>query len=98
MAANEPTGTTRWPQRRQDIAAGLWASFLIAAASSVLCFAFVDPAELAFLPDAEETTAGRMTGYAVGFFFLWIVAAASSALTLFLARTERPDAADPEQR
>ena len=98
MAANESTGTTRWPQRRQDVAAGLWASFLVAAAASVLCFAFVDPAQLEFLPYTGESTTGRMTGYGIGFFFLWIVAAAASGLTLFLARTERPDASDPEPR
>jgi len=98
MNTNEPTSPARWPQRRQDVAAGLWASFLVAAVASVLCFAFVDPAQLDFLPYAGESTAGRMTGYGVGFFFLWIVAAAASGLTLFLARTERADAADSEQR
>jgi hypothetical protein len=28
-----------------------------------------------------------MTGYALGFFFLWVVAAAAAALTVYLIRT-----------
>jgi hypothetical protein len=31
--------------------------------------------------------AGRMTGYAVGFFFFWGICAAASALTVFLQRS-----------
>jgi hypothetical protein len=98
MKTIDESGTVRWSQRRQDVAAGLWASFLVAALASVLCFAFVDPAELSFVPHSGESTAGRMTGYGIGFFFLWLVTAAASALTLFLARTERPDASDSELR
>jgi hypothetical protein len=32
-----------------------------------------------------------MTGYAVGFFFFWLVAALSSLMTLYLVRTAHPE-------
>jgi hypothetical protein len=32
-----------------------------------------------------------MTGYAVGFFFFWLVASLSSLLTLYLVRTAHPE-------
>jgi hypothetical protein len=37
----------------------------------------------------------RMTGYAIGFFFLWVLAGASAALTLYLTRTSH---AEPPRR
>jgi len=75
-----------WSQRAQDIAAVAWPSFLIGAMATTLFFAFIDPMVL------QEATfpgwdLGRMTGYALGFFFFWGIAFASSALTLFLARS-----------
>jgi hypothetical protein len=35
-----------------------------------------------------------MTGYAVGFFFFWLIAALSSLMTLYLVRTAHPEPAD----
>lgn len=77
-----------WPQGRQDLAALLWASFLTAAAGTMLFFAFVDPAEMqdAMSPDPEGS---RMTGYGLGFFFFWLLALAAGALALFLVRSVR---------
>ncbi|MCJ7558971.1 MAG: hypothetical protein MUP90_18945 [Gammaproteobacteria bacterium] len=75
-----------WSQRAQDIATVAWPSFLIGAMATMLFFAFIDPMVL-----QEATFPGwdlsRMTGYALGFFFFWGIASASSALTLFLARS-----------
>ncbi len=83
-------GAADWPQRRQDVAAVLWPSFLAAALATVLCFAFLDPAVLPVGPAATSgKTAVRMTGYAVGFFFFWTIAAVSSWLTLYLIRSAR---------
>lgn len=75
-----------WPRGRQDMAAVLWASFLTAAAGTMLFFALVDPAEVldTISPDPEGS---RMTGYGVGFFFFWLLALAAGGLTLFLVRT-----------
>lgn len=79
-------GERTWSQRAQDIAAVAWPSFLVAAMATMLFFAFIDPTVLqeATFPSWDL---GRMTGYALGFFFFWGIAFASSALTLFLARS-----------
>jgi len=84
----EKDGTQKeWPRRRQDIGAVLWPSFLAAAGASVLCFAFVDPLIFDFAPESARPLVARMTGYAVGFFFFWLIAACSSFVTLYLVRT-----------
>ena len=49
-------------------------------------FAFVDPVELIHLYDVSIEI-GRQAGYAIGFFFFWIVTAACSAVTAWLVRT-----------
>jgi hypothetical protein len=56
----------------------LWPSFLAGAAATVLFFTALDPEELGLM--------GRKTGYTLGFFFFWALAAASSALTCLLQR------------
>lgn len=77
---------THWSRTRQSVGIAIWSSFLAAAGTSVLCFAFVDPAAIELLPEAG-TALARMTGYAVGFFLFWIAAATASVLTLYLVRT-----------
>ena len=100
---NTPTeaypGAIAWSRLRQDVAIVSWPSFLVAAAATTVCFGFLDPLLIGpdeFPPPAFAT---RMSGYAVGFFFFWLVAAASSLLTLYLVRTskrtERNDGAGP---
>jgi ABC-type enterobactin transport system permease subunit len=77
-------------RRQRDCAVAGWASFLIAAIGTMVLFAFVDPMTL-----VEVTTPplplSRMTGYAIGFFFLWLLTAASAALTLYLLRTSHAE-------
>ena len=77
---------SHWSRARQSVGIAIWSSFLAAAGTSVLCFAFVDPAAIGLLPETG-TTLARMTGYAVGFFLFWIAAATASLLTLYLVRT-----------
>lgn len=89
MTSPDPENTARWSQRRQDVAAVLWPSFLAAALASVLCFAFIDPAALDIWPLSSRTELTRMSGYAIGFFFFWLTAALSSLLTAYLLRTAR---------
>ncbi|MBV6272198.1 hypothetical protein KVP09_04590 [Alcaligenaceae bacterium CGII-47] len=60
----------------------LWPSFLVAAATSAVVFALIDPQDVIFL---DYLTAGRQLVYTVGFFFFWSMAAASSAFTLMIA-------------
>lgn len=66
----------------------LWCAFLAAAAATMVCFAFVDPEALRS-GDAPAWWSDRPTIYALGFFLFWLTAAGSSALTLYLLRTER---------
>ena len=49
-------------------------------------FAVFDPDELALALD-ETLEIGREAGYAVGFFFFWILSAVCSGLTAWLVRT-----------
>lgn len=66
----------------------LWCAFLAAAAATMVCFAFLDPEALR-IGDAPGWWSDRPTIYALGFFLFWLTAAGSSALTLYLLRTER---------
>ena len=77
---------SRWSVTRQSVGIAVWSSFLAAAGTSVLCFAFVDPAVIEPLRGLG-TAYARMTGYAVGFFLFWIAAFVASLLTLYLMRT-----------
>jgi hypothetical protein len=81
-------------RRQRDAAVAGWASFLIAAIGSMVMFAFVDPMTLVEITE-PPLPVERMTGYAIGFFFVWILTAASAALTLYLLRTSH---AEPAQR
>ena len=60
----------------------LWPSFLVGAAASATVFALVDPLDVTFLGYLHAT---RQQVYAGGFFLFWLMAALSSALTLFMA-------------
>lgn len=64
----------------------LWPSFLLALATSAIVFAFVDPQDIVFFGHME---ASRELVYATAFFLFWIMAAFSSALTLFMAPKSR---------
>ena len=63
----------------------LWPSFIVGGIGEVLFFTVFDPHELYLF--GEVTTLSRLAVYSVGFFLCWAFAAASSAFTLFLART-----------
>jgi hypothetical protein len=82
-----------WSSRAQQVAAVLWPSFLAACLATLLFFALVDPGLIheATTPRVAMT---RMTGYAVGFFFFWAVAAISSAVSVYLIRTSHLADAD----
>src|SRR5512143_3164929 len=66
-------------RRQRDAAVAGWSSFLIAAVGAMVLFAFVDPMTLVEVTE-PPLPVERMTGYAIGFFFLWILTAASAAL------------------
>lgn len=60
----------------------LWPSFLVAAATSAVTFALIDPQDVIFL---DHLRAGRQLVYTTAFFFFWGMAALSSGLSLLMA-------------
>jgi hypothetical protein len=71
-------------------AAGIvaWSAFLAAALATMLCFAFVDPVNLAKgeLPPWWGT---RLHVYAIGFFFFWLIGLCAAWLTWILTSDTR---------
>jgi hypothetical protein len=67
------------------IASILWPSFLVAGVAEMVFFTLFDPGEMHLF--GNPVTASRQAVYSVGFFCFWAVAAASSALTVFLSST-----------
>ena len=86
MIQEEYRGTRQWSRNRQAIAIVVWISFLNAAIGTMLFFALFDPVELSGIFD-EDLDIGREAGYAVGFFFFWVLSALASAVTAWLVRT-----------
>jgi len=81
------TGQVQWSRLRQDVAIVVWPSFLVAAVATMICFAFIDPMLVGHDDYPPPAFASRETGYAIGFFFFWLISALASLLTLYLART-----------
>jgi hypothetical protein len=65
----------------------LWPSFIVGGIGEVIFFTVFDPQELYLF--GEVTQLSRMAVYSLGFFLCWVFAAASSSLTVFLARTAK---------
>ena len=86
MIQEEYRGARQWSRNRQAVATVVWISFLAAAIATMLFFAVFDPVELAASLDAELEI-GHQAGYAVGFFFFWILFALCSGVTAWLVRT-----------
>ena len=76
------------PLRARTAGVVAWCSFLTACGATTVLFAFFDPETLRY-GDAGWWPS-RHTAYALGFFFFWLVAACSAALTIYMAHTERP--------
>jgi hypothetical protein len=73
-------------RRQRDVLVIGWCSFLTAAVGTMFFFAWIDPLALGEITDLPLPP-DRMTGYAIGFFFFWMLAAASATLTVYLIRT-----------
>jgi hypothetical protein len=63
----------------------LWPSFLAAGIGTGIVFTLLDPAELVVL--GHPVAASRNGVYSLGFFILWAICAAASALSCFLQAT-----------
>ena len=91
LLGDEYAVAVRWPRLKQDVAIVAWPSFLVASVATMVCFAFIDPVLVGHDDYPPPAFATRMSGYAIGFFFFWLISALSSLLTLYLARTARPE-------
>jgi hypothetical protein len=80
----EYRGARKWSRNKQAVATVIWISFLAASVATMLFFALFDPVELLATVDIDI---GRQSGYAIGFFFFWIISAGCSAVTAWLVRT-----------
>lgn len=60
----------------------LWPSFVVAAVTSAVVFALIDPQDVVFL---DHLRADRQLVYTASFFFFWAMTALSSAFTLLVA-------------
>jgi len=63
----------------------IWPAFLVAAAAETIFFTVFDPSDLYFFGTPLELS--RQAMYTLGFFGFWGMGIASSALTVFLARS-----------
>ncbi|MEJ2128674.1 MAG: hypothetical protein P8X81_07490 [Woeseiaceae bacterium] len=84
MIQEEYRGARKWSRNKQAVATVVWISFLAASVATMLFFALFDPVELLATVDIDV---GSQTGYAIGFFFFWIISAGCSAVTAWLVRT-----------
>jgi len=67
----------------------LWPAFLLAVVATGLLFTLIHPDDISLV---QQYLQGEpMAAYTVGFFALWILFAASSALTLYLAQNRMRD-------
>jgi hypothetical protein len=91
----EPRARRSWPRFREDLGVLLWASFLAASIATMFFFAYFDPLLLARDVEPPAWLADRMTGYALGFFFFWIVCTIASFLTAYLIDTRTAESDEP---
>lgn len=86
MISEEYRGAKQWSRNKQAVFTVVWISFLSAAIGTMVFFALFDPVDLGGMFD-ESLDIGRDAGYAVGFFFFWVLCAICSGVTAFLVRT-----------
>ena len=67
----------------------LWPSFIAAGLGVAIIFTLVDPTGLVIL--GEPLQVSRTAAYTLGFFILWAICAAASALSCFLQATSRAE-------
>jgi len=86
VVSEEYRGAKQWSRDKQAVFTVVWISFLSAAVGTMVFFALFDPVDLSGIFN-EETNIGRDAGYALGFFFFWVLCALCSGVTAFLVRT-----------
>lgn len=63
----------------------LWPSFLVAGVADIIFTTLFDPLEIMYR--GEALIGNRIGAYTVGFFVLWVLGIASSALTCYFQRS-----------
>jgi hypothetical protein len=84
VVSEEYRGARKWSRNKQAVATVIWISFLAASVATMLFFALFDPVGL-FATIGLDI--GVQTGYALGFFFFWLISGGCSAVTAWLVRT-----------
>jgi hypothetical protein len=93
MATTGPEGHGSDRQFWTDVGLVSWTSFLAAGVASMLFFAAVDPQLLRDAGPRIFDNLSREAGYALGFFFLWALAASAAALSVYMVRSVGRDPA-----
>jgi len=88
LPEDAPRAWRRWTRKAENIAAILWPSFLAACIATAVFFGNIDPVDL-YGNSAPLAEVSSLTGYALGFFFFWIICSLSSLLSVLLIRTSR---------
>jgi hypothetical protein len=88
LPEDAPRAWRRWSRRAQNISTILWSSFLAACVGTGVFFAQFDPLDLNAI-SFQVNDFSVMAGYALGFFFFWVLCAVASLLSVFLIRTSR---------
>ena len=70
-----------WTRRLLTVA---WPAFLAAGVLEMLVFAMVDPHEMHWFGQPLDELMPRLGVYSLAFFAFWLIACASSAMTLLL--------------
>lgn len=84
-------------RRQADLFIVGWVSFLAASLGTMLLFAWVDPQALAEIAE-PPLQLDRMAGYALGFFFLWLLCVVSAALCAYMIRTQHGKAGSAPEK
>ena len=66
------------------IATAAWTSFLAAAVTTMVFFAFVDPSPVVAVLVPTTVIPDRLTLYSLGFLFFWLSCALAAGLTAWL--------------
>ena len=96
LPEDAPRAWRRCTRKAQNAAAILWSSFLAACLATAVFFGHIDPIDLDAI-STPMTEFSSLTGYAIGFFFFWIICALSSLLSVLLVRTSRRQDGSPRK-
>ena len=73
-----------WSRCAQHSSAILWCAFLSACVAALVFFALFDPLLLMRDDAPPAWLSDRRSGYALGFFFFWLIGIGAAALTTWL--------------